>query len=480
MRTSHCTLALIAVCLIKDRPTKPTLSFSTGLVEGVRTSLMCSSSNVDPRVKASLNWYGIADLAAQQPKADGSTATLNSNFEFIPSYQDHNKIVKCSVNYSSYSYSDEANITLQVKYAPKNITVQVDDGSQLEIKEGDKVSLMCASNSHPEATYTWYKRKGNTSQTKSINTMRGTLLFQNISRRDSGFYNCTATNYLGSETSEALEIRVQYKPVEVNISQAGMSFTCIAEASPLAQITWNYTGNVKTVINGIWTISTLTLQTTSSVCVSCQAQNEHGSIRSVKQCFRTTQISASVLLQAITGSIVGAVLLIAIVLWMRRKHLFRGKNSESDSQPVFHNEVQDPQEDNRTSTSIADNTYDNVCMHMSPGEKLDAPRKDSEGAIVYASIQFDNKPKDLKPARYNSEQTIYNNTQGNQATTLTDSAEYENLEKYKNISKEAGPTKKDSEETILYANTKFTDNQKDPKPAKHKAQQTVYGVIRGK
>ncbi|XP_067899354.1 sialic acid-binding Ig-like lectin 14 isoform X4 [Heterodontus francisci] len=448
------------------RPTKPIISFSTELVEGINTSLICSSSNVAQNAEPSLNWYGISDEAAEQRKVNEQIGNLSSYLVFIPSYQDHKKIIKCSVNYSNYLYSDEANITLQVKYAPKNITIQGDSGSQMEIKEGDKVSLTCTSNSFPEATYTWYKREEDRSQTESLNFTGATLTFHNISRRDSGFYNCAATNSLGNETSEALEIRVQYKPAEVNISRVGMSFHCTAIANPLAQITWNYTSNAKPVINGNRTNSTLTLQTMSNICVSCQAQNKYGHISSEKQCFKTSQ--TSILVQVITGSISGAVLLLVIVLLIRRKDMFRGKKPEIDSQPVLHNGPQDPKQGNQMSVSVTNRVYDNLSMNESLGEKQDAPRRDSANALVYASIRFDKKPKDLKPEKPNTEQLMYSNIQqDNQVTGSTGGAVYENVDKFKTISKEAGGTQKDSEDSILYACIVVKDNPHNPKPEKH-------------
>lgn len=93
--------------------------------------------------------------------------------------------------------------------APKNITTQVNGRSQWEIKEGDWVSLTCGSSSNPEASYTWYKR--DQGEDEAFNTKNGSLLFQSISPSASGFYKCTATNYLGNLNTETVEIRVQCK-----------------------------------------------------------------------------------------------------------------------------------------------------------------------------------------------------------------------------------------------------------------------------
>ncbi|XP_078406677.1 sialic acid-binding Ig-like lectin 13 [Cetorhinus maximus] len=438
------------VLTVYAHPERPNISLSTVLVEGVNTSLICSSSNVDKKAQPSLNWYGIADFAVTQCNVNNST--FSSCLSFIPSYQDHNKVISCSVNYSKLPYSDEGNITLDVKYAPKNITIQVHHGLQLEIKEGDNVSLVCTSNSNPEATYTWYKRDEDKGQAEPFQTMEGTLSLHSISRRASGFYSCVATNYNGNGSSEALEIRVQYKPYEVNISQAGMSFNCMAIANPPAQITWSYTGNVKPVISGNWTNSTLTLQTTSSICVSCQAQNKHGLLHSEQQCVKSTL--STFLIQVII-SIVGAVLLLAIVLWIRWKVLLRGKNPENELQPVLHNETQDSKQGNQTDISTANKVYENFCMSESPAEKRGAPKRNSADALVYASIKFDKKPKGLDLENFNSEQAICSGIQDNQVAEFTDIAVYENVDMYKASSVETTVNKKYSEDPILYACVAF-------------------------
>ncbi|XP_078087378.1 sialic acid-binding Ig-like lectin 10 isoform X2 [Mustelus asterias] len=450
---------------VHARPGKPNITWCTELLEGVNSTLICSSSDVDEKAQITLNWYGIGDLAAGQCSVSNSKRTLQSCRSFIPSYQHHKTIVKCFVNYSKFAYSDEGNITLDVKYAPKNITIQVVNGSLLEIKEGDAVSLKCTGNSNPEATYTWYKKEDDKGHTESQNSTRGILSFHNISRSDSGFYNCTATNRIGHVNSEALEISVQYKPYEININQSGMSFICVAKTNPLAEITWIYPGNVKPVINGKFTNSTLTLQTTLGICVSCQARNKHGVIYSEQRCLKSTQLPASFLPLVIAGSIVGAILLLAIGLWTQRKYLCRGKKPEIQSQPVFHSEMQDPKQDNQESISVTNRVYDNLCMSESPAEKMDAPRGDSAGALVYASIQFGKKPEGLNPENPNAEQMICSGIQDDQVAEYT---VYENVDRCKTSSEEASVIKKDSEDAIMYACVVFKNNPHNQRSTKHR------------
>ncbi|XP_060692680.1 sialic acid-binding Ig-like lectin 5 isoform X3 [Hemiscyllium ocellatum] len=532
--------------IVYARPRTPVIS-PLELVEGVTTNLKCSSSNIDEKTKPSLKWYGLPDQSAEQCSKDPTV--LSSCLRFTPSYQDHNKIINCSVTYSAFAYSDEASITLnvsyapknvtirgdkgseltiregnqlslmctsnsnpeamyswhkreeesgetrlingskgtlsfqsitsshsgfysctaanhvgsntsktleiQVQYAPKNVTIQVVDGSHLEVKEGDKISLVCTSNSNPEATYTLYKREESNDQTSALSNVKGTLTFQHISRSDSGFYSCTATNYIGNVTLNDLEIYVQYKPGEVNVSRVGMSFSCMAQANPLAQITWNYTGNIKPVITGNLTTSTLTLRTMSRICVSCQARNKHGLVHSNEQCTNVKESSTGILAFAIAGSLVGIGLVLAIVLWIRRKDLFKGKKSENNSQQG----MLDLQQGNETTISNSNIVYDRPCMNKSQG---DSPSKESADTLVYASIQFNNKSKGLDSENPQLGQIKPGSKQQSHIDQSIDAAVYENMDKYK---QSGDIIRRYPEDAVEYACVVFKNKTVDSKAA---------------
>ncbi|XP_060692681.1 B-cell receptor CD22-like isoform X4 [Hemiscyllium ocellatum] len=532
--------------IVYARPRTPVIS-PLELVEGVTTNLKCSSSNIDEKTKPSLKWYGLPDQSAEQCSKDPTV--LSSCLRFTPSYQDHNKIINCSVTYSAFAYSDEASITLnvsyapknvtirgdkgseltiregnqlslmctsnsnpeamyswhkreeesgetrlingskgtlsfqsitsshsgfysctaanhvgsntsktleiQVQYAPKNVTIQVDKGSELTIREGNKLSLMCTSDSNPEAMYSWHKREEESGETRLINGSKGILSFQSITSSDSGFYSCTAANHVGNSTSKTLEIQVQYKPGEVNVSRVGMSFSCMAQANPLAQITWNYTGNIKPVITGNLTTSTLTLRTMSRICVSCQARNKHGLVHSNEQCTNVKESSTGILAFAIAGSLVGIGLVLAIVLWIRRKDLFKGKKSENNSQQG----MLDLQQGNETTISNSNIVYDRPCMNKSQG---DSPSKESADTLVYASIQFNNKSKGLDSENPQLGQIKPGSKQQSHIDQSIDAAVYENMDKYK---QSGDIIRRYPEDAVEYACVVFKNKTVDSKAA---------------
>ncbi|XP_069755246.1 B-cell receptor CD22-like [Narcine bancroftii] len=347
------------------RPTKPIISISEEVVEGDEmVTLTCSSTNIDQRGGGTLSWDGISDLTDWVPRTEESWAgyswSVSSNFEFTPSYQHHNQVIKCTVNYNPYSYSDETSFTLQVRYPPRNTALLV-NATHEEIKEGDCVTLICVGNSFPEANYTWYKKDRSSNKTKVLNTASSNILFQKITRKNSGFYNCLATNYLGSSLSSEVEIDVQYKPDKVTISQEHL-YKCIAEASPPADITWKISDDsinltdprvsIKSEFNGTHTVSTLKLETTASFCVSCLAQNKHG-VSVTERCPPGSFTKLLLLVVGIIASGVVVIIIFVIVAWKRKKEVIEGQELESDSQPVIYTEVQTPKKTQGTQSETS-------------------------------------------------------------------------------------------------------------------------------
>ncbi|XP_051869225.1 putative pregnancy-specific beta-1-glycoprotein 7 [Pristis pectinata] len=347
------------------RPTKPYISVPVEVIEGDEmVTLTCTSTNIDQRGKASLIWEGISDLTDWVPRTEekwaGYSWSLHSNFAFLPSYRYHNQLIKCMVIYTPYPYSDESSVTLQIRYPPKE-TVLLVNATQEEIKEGDCVTLVCVGNSFPEANYTWYKKDRSTNKTEILNTASSNILFQKITRKNSGFYNCMATNYLGSSLSSEVEIDVQYKPDKVTISQE-LLYKCIAEASPPAVITWKISDDsinltdprvsIKSEFNGTHTVSTLKLETTASFCVSCLAQNKHG-VSVTERCPPGSFTKLSLLVVGIIASGAVVIIIFVIVAWKRKKEVIEGQELESDSQPVIYTEVQTPKKTQGTQSETS-------------------------------------------------------------------------------------------------------------------------------
>ncbi|XP_033985906.1 hemicentin-1-like isoform X2 [Trematomus bernacchii] len=113
-----------------------------------------------------------------------------------------------------------------------------------EIKEGSPVTLTCSSDANPAAKYTWYKRYGHAN---FYYFKKGPqLFFRSIKSSHSGEYFCSATNELGSSSSENIRIDVKYAPRIPFLSKpsaeikegSSVTLTCSSDANPAATYTW--------------------------------------------------------------------------------------------------------------------------------------------------------------------------------------------------------------------------------------------------
>ncbi|XP_032885842.1 B-cell receptor CD22-like isoform X4 [Amblyraja radiata] len=413
--------------------------------EGDKISLTCAS-NSDP--DATYTWY----------KSDkGQVQTLyskNCTLIFQNISQSASGFYSCTAANYLGNLSSEA-VEIRVQYAPRNVTIHVKDRSEVEIKEADNISLICASHSYPEAAYTWNRRMGDNDQTMTLIGNGDTMVFHNISRRDSGLYACTASNYLGHYISEDWEISVHYKPTHVNLTRDGMSFRCTAEANPPARISWNNTDMTAEVLNGTWTTSTLVLQTMTSGCVSCRAQNKLGFIHSEERCFKSTR--GAILGLVIVGSIAAILVAFGILLWTQRKKIIKRKMEESETQPVIYTTMQNLPEACQTSNSDITGVYDNLCKTKSGERKWTFSKKGAGDVLEYASLRFASMRKGLKAARRNPNQGQPDDAQ--QVTVSDDDVSYENMVMIKTTVGEVGDASKDPGETTLYACIKGDDLQ---------------------
>ncbi|XP_048449667.1 B-cell receptor CD22-like, partial [Rhincodon typus] len=116
-------------------------------------------------------------------------------------------------------------------------SVNGDSGRYLNaVNEGDTVNISCTSqNSDPAVSgYSWYS----STQNKRVDGQ--ILLFESISKLQSGDYLCEARNNIGTGRSETITIRVQYAPTSVRITYPKtvraterVTLTCESDGHPV-------------------------------------------------------------------------------------------------------------------------------------------------------------------------------------------------------------------------------------------------------
>ncbi|CAH3163880.1 unnamed protein product, partial [Pocillopora meandrina] len=120
---------------------------------------------------------------------------------------------------------------------PQNITT----------REGQNVTLYCNATGSPVPTISWYKNGYpiNNSFSTIFSPSHEQLTIRNVNRIDSGDYTCQAKNRVGTDTSNASTINVQYKPEIIthpeseDIKEGGnVTLSCNSTANPLLTTLW--------------------------------------------------------------------------------------------------------------------------------------------------------------------------------------------------------------------------------------------------
>ncbi|KAG8524359.1 B-cell receptor CD22, partial [Galemys pyrenaicus] len=203
----------------------------TQIREGDNVTLSCDYNSSNPRVTR-YQWK----LGAPQGDLDKPVVTIQK-VAWNPGP------VTCAACNQWCSWA--ASVSLDVQYAPRDVTVESTPGS--EIHSGQRVSLRCAfSSSRPADVRFFWKKDG------ALLKEGKQLDFNSITPEDAGTYHCLANNSVGQTLSKARELRVLYAPrgLRVSISpQDGVvegkqaALTCEGDADPpishYAWFDWN-------------------------------------------------------------------------------------------------------------------------------------------------------------------------------------------------------------------------------------------------
>ncbi|XP_030742182.1 LOW QUALITY PROTEIN: sialic acid-binding Ig-like lectin 13 [Echinops telfairi] len=141
------------------------ISITGSLDSGHRSNVTCSvPSACDRGTPLAFSWAGPA-LRSQEPHPGTSNLSVVT---LTPSPQDHGTNLTCRVTFPRLGVTAERTITLNVSYAPQNLTIGLLRGEctwkyldylgssrSLGVLEGDSVRLVCVADSSPPATEAW-------------------------------------------------------------------------------------------------------------------------------------------------------------------------------------------------------------------------------------------------------------------------------------------------------------------------------------
>ncbi|GAB5581746.1 sialic acid-binding Ig-like lectin 5 isoform X2 [Prionailurus iriomotensis] len=277
----------------------PDIHIEEPLESGSPSHLTCSVPGVcDGVTPLTLSWTG----AALRPPGPDLEAYNSSEILLTPRPQDHGTNLTCHVTFPRAGVSTQSTITLNVSYAPQNLTIGISrgnctelkypgNGSSLPVLEGESVFLVCVADSNPPATLSW--AQGSRTLSPSQPWKPGVLELPRVESGHEGEFTCRAQHARGSQhVSLRLSVVCPPRLLGPSCSWEGEALrcTCSARARPAPTLRWrlgegllegNHSDASLTVTSsseGPWANSSLSLRgpLRSDLRLGCEARNEHG------------------------------------------------------------------------------------------------------------------------------------------------------------------------------------------------------------
>ncbi|XP_006868417.1 PREDICTED: sialic acid-binding Ig-like lectin 5 [Chrysochloris asiatica] len=346
---------------VTDFREKPNIYIPELLESGRPTNLTCSLPGYcDGGRPLTFSWTGGA-LSRQDP------STLQSSvLTLIPRPQDHGTYLTCLVKHQRPWLVTKTTIQLNVSYAPKNLTVFFQNGTDLEVMgntsslsilEGQSLRLMCVAESQPPAELIWFQGSRALNASSFLNKVD--LELHQVRIENEGEFTCRAKNRLGSQ-NVSLSLSVLY-PLQLLGPSCSwdakiLHCNCSVQAWPASSLNWwigdrlikgnssNDSLMVTTSFTRPWINSSLSLHTelSSVLRLCCEAQNDHEHKRITVLLLPVKSASrAEVVLGALGGAGTMALLSLCLCLGVffivkvRRKQAAEKSGITDDEDPVM-------------------------------------------------------------------------------------------------------------------------------------------------
>ncbi|KAM3726207.1 Lachesin [Dirofilaria immitis] len=140
----------------------------------------------------------------------------------------------------SITHTLEVNVHPMVSISP--------DANPLLVNVGENMVIKCSVSGNPPPKVTWTRKDGQ-KMPATTTSKDGQLRITQVTMNDSGIYECTASNNIGVDAHDTIEVRVQAAPwvdsaytyIPVKLDQ-NINLTCKYNAEPSPQVDWFYNG----------------------------------------------------------------------------------------------------------------------------------------------------------------------------------------------------------------------------------------------
>ncbi|CAL4175018.1 unnamed protein product, partial [Meganyctiphanes norvegica] len=214
--------------------------------------LVCQSAGARP--PATLTWWmdGLQQHNTTTTTTNSGNVTL-STLRLVPLDIDGDKFLKCRAESPVMRHKPlEDSWRLQVYFTPSVFLALGSSLSPDDIKEGDDVYFECNIRANPWVyKVVWYHNGILVTHNVSggVIVSNQTLVIQRVRRQQTGLYTCVASNIEGDGQSNAVILKVQYRPVcaagQIHTYGAArheeVTVTCRVDAVPqVANFSWQF------------------------------------------------------------------------------------------------------------------------------------------------------------------------------------------------------------------------------------------------
>ncbi|KAG7216815.1 hypothetical protein INR49_001469 [Caranx melampygus] len=260
---------------------QPNIDVPEEIVSDESLELTCYAPDNCPDMTPEIQWMYTDYLPDPEFSSDyleeSNTAVLSNTLTFTPRPMHNGQLLGCRVYYPNTTLVYERLISLDVKYAPRSVWVNVSS----EVMEGSSVMLHCEVDSNPPSRISWMFGDQELLWDTASNI---SLSLDDVTPAQEGVYTCIGDNGYGMMNT-SLYLSVKYPPREplVNNSMTVLEGTslalhCSTQGSPAPTLTWLKDGELVGTITAdeLSVLEVMEITPQGDGQYRCLAENEHG------------------------------------------------------------------------------------------------------------------------------------------------------------------------------------------------------------
>ncbi|XP_027867682.1 myelin-associated glycoprotein isoform X1 [Xiphophorus couchianus] len=260
---------------------QPNIDIPEEIVSDESLELTCYAPDNCPDMTPEIQWmytdYLPDPVFSAEYTEESNTAVISNTLTFTPRPMHNGQLLGCRVYFPNTTLVYERLISLDVKYSPRSVWVNVSS----EVMEGSSVTLHCEVDSNPSPRVAWLFEGQEVLWDTASNI---SISLDDVTPENEGIYTCVGDNGYGMMNT-SLYLAVKYPPREpvVNDSMtvvqgSSLALHCNTMGSPAPTLTWLKDGELAGSITAgelsVLEIMDITPQQTGQY--RCLAENEHG------------------------------------------------------------------------------------------------------------------------------------------------------------------------------------------------------------